>query len=756
MKLCMPAWLLLCLLAGGGGLLAQAPFPAGLDGELYFCPRIDLVPAAEGGPYKVTLDGILNEPVWQRAAYHTVVTFLDTSPVEPEIDPPSDDWNMIFAACADNDYLYVAWKVVDDTLINTESHYCDVWKDDSIEVYLDALNNGPNCTTAASSCYAADDAQFTIGADMIGREPGNPDQPTCPEGTPVEECLEIGGVTASANCDFNGQPWPTLVRGVVGELQSGDIANNTFGEGKTGWQGEIAIALSTLGTNDDGPLTYEISPDHGTCIGFSIQGNDDDRADVADRDHKLAWAKRETAESAWRNPGVFGKLSFVDPTKVASQGACALPVERLTCSRNVDGTVLVTWRNPGTADANVDTKVFVDDVEKATVPGSAAQVVLAKADVPEDGLDHIIAVKNNSDEAAPTCVLIQNPFTECGGIRFWNILCGFTRDGGANPGDELIRADYMTDGVTGELDFIWKPGATIQTDFDGAAASHRILRAIGAPARNPAGVPTVFDWKDVDDRVNFRDMVRADWNDVMGYAQCYVINETGSPIDVYLGISSDDSVQVYLNGQEVWIHDIPRGGSSACTPQDIAPDGVLFQDVNVLEPGENNLLLKVFDGTGDWELSLRFQDELQNPITDGLSISLTPSDKPKENCTNGIDDDGDTKADCADSDCAAEPSCLVTMFHRGDSDDNGKLELTDAIRILGFLFLGGAVPPCMDAADADDNGKLELTDAVRILGFLFLGGAAPAPPGPPSEACAADPTPGDAGEDLGCESYTKC
>ena len=36
----------------------------------------------------------------------------------------------------------------------------------------------------------------------------------------------------------------------------------------------------------------------------------------------------------------------------------------------------------------------------------------------------------------------------------------------------------------------------------------------------------------------------------------------------------------------------------------------------------------------------------------------------------------------------------------------------------------------MDAADADDNGRLELTDAVRILNHLFLGGAAPLAPGP--------------------------
>jgi hypothetical protein len=93
-------------------------------------------------------------------------------------------------------------------------------------------------------------------------------------------------------------------------------------------------------------------------------------------------------------------------------------------------------------------------------------------------------------------------------------------------------------------------------------------------------------------------------------------------------------------------------------------------------------------------------------------------------------------------------------FHRGDSDDNGQLQLTDAVRILGFLFLGGVSPTCLDAADSDNNGQLQLTDAVRILGFLFLGGAPPATPGPPGggNPCGSDP--GDV--HLGCASYTKC
>jgi hypothetical protein len=78
-------------------------------------------------------------------------------------------------------------------------------------------------------------------------------------------------------------------------------------------------------------------------------------------------------------------------------------------------------------------------------------------------------------------------------------------------------------------------------------------------------------------------------------------------------------------------------------------------------------------------------------------------------------------------------------FKRGDANSDCIVDITDAIYVLNWLFIGGATPVCQDAADADDNGRIELTDAVRILGFLFTGGADPPPPGP--RAAGVDPTP---------------
>ena len=63
------------------------------------------------------------------------------------------------------------------------------------------------------------------------------------------------------------------------------------------------------------------------------------------------------------------------------------------------------------------------------------------------------------------------------------------------------------------------------------------------------------------------------------------------------------------------------------------------------------------------------------------------------------------------------------VFRRGDTDASGSLDITDAISLLGYLFQGGADPPCLDAADTDDSGKLDISDAIGLLSFLFQGAA---------------------------------
>ena len=96
------------------------------------------------------------------------------------------------------------------------------------------------------------------------------------------------------------------------------------------------------------------------------------------------------------------------------------------------------------------------------------------------------------------------------------------------------------------------------------------------------------------------------------------------------------------------------------------------------------------------------------------------------------------------------PSDGQPLFLRSDTDGSGTTNITDAIALLGYLFLGSREPPCHDAADVDDDGALLITDALRILNFLFLGGVEPASPFP---ECGVDPTEPD---DLPCAEQAAC
>jgi hypothetical protein len=119
----------------------------------------------------------------------------------------------------------------------------------------------------------------------------------------------------------------------------------------------------------------------------------------------------------------------------------------------------------------------------------------------------------------------------------------------------------------------------------------------------------------------------------------------------------------------------------------------------------------------------------------GASLDCNQNRVPDE-CETDCDQNG--KPD--DCDLAADPSfkCPGGLQLPGDASQDGTLDLSDAIWLLGHLFLGtqGALPcdggnsanPGAGALlllDSSGDGLLDLSDAVRVLGFLFLGSDPP-------------------------------
>ncbi len=70
----------------------------------------------------------------------------------------------------------------------------------------------------------------------------------------------------------------------------------------------------------------------------------------------------------------------------------------------------------------------------------------------------------------------------------------------------------------------------------------------------------------------------------------------------------------------------------------------------------------------------------------------------------------------------------LKTFIRGNANDDARVDLSDAIFILDYLFKdGGKVPSCMDAADVNDDGTIDIADPIALLFVLFQGKEMKAP-----------------------------
>ena len=85
-------------------------------------------------------------------------------------------------------------------------------------------------------------------------------------------------------------------------------------------------------------------------------------------------------------------------------------------------------------------------------------------------------------------------------------------------------------------------------------------------------------------------------------------------------------------------------------------------------------------------------------------------------------------------------------FLRGDTNDDGVVNLSDPVRVLSVLFQGSGALYCEDAADANDDGTINLTDPILMLRTLFDGTAGISAPYPYRGF---DPTP----DELHCKDF---
>ncbi|MBI4606958.1 MAG: hypothetical protein HY721_33765, partial [Planctomycetes bacterium] len=96
--------------------------------------------------------------------------------------------------------------------------------------------------------------------------------------------------------------------------------------------------------------------------------------------------------------------------------------------------------------------------------------------------------------------------------------------------------------------------------------------------------------------------------------------------------------------------------------------------------------------------------------------------------------------------CGRPAALRSADFVRGDANQDGRITVADPHFVFGHIFRTSGDVSCDKALDFDDNGRVQLTDAVRTLMHLFEDRPAPPQPFP-------DPGPDPTDDDLPCESY---
>jgi hypothetical protein len=155
----------------------------------------------------------------------------------------------------------------------------------------------------------------------------------------------------------------------------------------------------------------------------------------------------------------------------------------------------------------------------------------------------------------------------------------------------------------------------------------------------------------------------------------------------------------------------------------IYPDGSRMFAVMVMDPPFSSREY------GSECFVLRFSVEAERPAATCILYSGdTPDYEPGDDLLSVMSRMGPERS-CAPVFIAGAPS-----IRRGDADGDARRGITDAIRILNYLFLEARDLDCADAADANDDGLVNVTDCVLLLGTLFLGSE------PPWTDCSADRT----------------
>ena len=223
--------------------------------------------------------------------------------------------------------------------------------------------------------------------------------------------------------------------------------------------------------------------------------------------------------------------------------------------------------NRGRGGAPADIDGYQDKIEVNLVAG--ANLLMVKVSERGGGWGQYVGI-----DAELSAIYAVPPIVHIEGEWLWMIAPTEANQGGANSTDIDSLAVASNDDVTEEM--VATEGATEGDE-------------VGDYAWTLGALPANGDINAMLLELGVTE--NADFNDVTSYALITLVSEEDME-GVMLGVSSDDSVKVWLNGEEVHNNPVNRGRGGADSFQDTVA-------VNLVK-GDNLLLIKVSERGGGW------------------------------------------------------------------------------------------------------------------------------------------------------------
>jgi hypothetical protein len=68
---------------------------------------------------------------------------------------------------------------------------------------------------------------------------------------------------------------------------------------------------------------------------------------------------------------------------------------------------------------------------------------------------------------------------------------------------------------------------------------------------------------------------------------------------------------------------------------------------------------------------------------------------------------------------------LAQVYVCGDANNDGSVDISDAVYLISYIFSGGSAPSPLLAGDANCDHTVDISDVVYLISYIFSGGSAP-------------------------------